>query len=446
MFLNRKTTKYLLSWKNKKNRKPLIIRGARQVGKTSIVLNFAEKEFQNTIYINLEKSEHLKFFKNPISLEEFEKIVKINFQQDISPGKTLIFFDEIQNSPSLINLLRFFYEEKSEIHVIATGSLLDVMIKKQGFSMPVGRVEYLYLYPLDFFEYLDAKNEKELLNFLKKTKLSEKIPLAIHQKAINIFYEYVMIGGMPEIVKLFTQGESIKEIETVYSSLFSGYKEDVYKYSSVANAEYLKYTIEKSPLFAGSTITYEKFGQLKRKSREIGKAFDILKETMIVYSTPATKSINLPIISQSKRPKKIIFLDVGLVNYKMGIQKEYLNLKDFNAFYKGKIAEQIVGQNILSQFTHSPAKLFYWAKKKPNSKAEIDFCLIKNNTIIGIEVKSGKTGKLRSLHQFAQDVKNNQIIRIYSGEFKREKIEIQNKKNDLISLPFYLVPRIGENF
>jgi len=440
MILKRKIDKYLLSWKTKKNRKPLVIRGARQVGKTFSALTFAKKYFKNTIHINLENPEHLKSFQEPISLKEFEKIIKVNFKKTIEPGKTLIFIDELQNSPSLIKLLRFFKEEWPKIHVIATGSLLEVIIKKQGFSIPVGRVEYLYLYPLDFFEYLDAKKEKELLSFLQNIQLEEKIPLAIHEKAMDIFHEYTMIGGMPEIVKLFLQGETMKELKITYSSIFRGYCEDVYKYSSKANSKYLKYSIERLPLFAGNTITYEKFGEMEKKSREIKKSFDTLQDAMIVYQVKATKSTELPLISQNKRPKKMIFLDTGLVNYQMGILEKYLNIKNLNDFYKGRIAEQIVGQNILSQFTHSPANLFYWAKEKPKGNAEIDFCLNKNGLLIGIEVKSGKTGRLRSLHQFSQNTKNNQIIRIYSGEFKKEKIEIKNKKNELISIPFYLIP------
>ena len=440
MILKREIDKYLLSWKNEKNRKPLVIRGARQVGKTFSALIFAKKYFKNTIHINLENPEHLKSFQEPISLKEFEKIIKVNFKKTIDPGKTLIFIDEIQNSPSLIKLLRFFKEEWPKIHVIATGSLLEVIIKKEGFSIPVGRVEYLYLHPLNFFEYLDAKKEKELLRFLKNIQLGEKIPLAIHQRAMNIFYEYTMIGGMPEIVKLFLEGETIEKLKTTYSSIFRGYCEDVYKYSSVANAKYLKYSIERLPLFAGNTITYEKFGEMENKSRETKNSFNTLQDAMIIYQVKATKSIELPIIPQNKRPKKIIFLDVGLVNHQMGILEEYLKIKDLNDFYKGRIAEQIVGQNILSQFTHSPAKIFYWAKEKPKANAEIDFCLTKNNKLIGIEVKSGKTGRLRSLYQFSQDVKNNQIIRIYDGEFKKEKIEIKNKKSELISIPFYLIP------
>jgi len=360
----RKVIDYLVNWKNKKTRKPLILRGARQVGKTSAVLMFAEKYFKNIIYLNLEKTEHLNLFKEDLSLEDFEKVIQIKFHQEIIPPKTLVFIDEIQNSPSLIKLLRFFYEERPDIYIIAAGSLLQAKIEREGLSLPVGRVEYAYLYPLDFFEYLKAKRETGLLSFLKNVSLDERIPQGIHEIALKLFYEYTMIGGMPEIVKVFLERKNIEELKGIYSSLFTSYSEDVYKYSSLANSKYLTYVIEKSPLFAGTNITYEKFGSSNFRSREMGKAFDILEKVMLLYQIQATKSTELPIIAQRKRPKKLLFLDAGLVNYQMGIQEEFLNLGDLNDFYRGRIAEQIVGQNILAQFIDFPPKIFYWAKEK----------------------------------------------------------------------------------
>jgi len=160
---NRRIINYLASWKDKKARKPLILRGARQVGKTSAILMFAKKHFKNIVYLNLEKIEHLNLFKEKISLEDFEKIIQIKFHQKIIPQDTLIFIDEIQNSPSLIKLLRFFYEERPDIYVVAAGSLFQAKIEREGLSLPVGRIEYAYLYPLDFFEYLEARKENELL-------------------------------------------------------------------------------------------------------------------------------------------------------------------------------------------------------------------------------------------------------------------------------------------
>ncbi len=443
---NRKIIDYLVNWKNKKTRKPLIIRGARQVGKTSAVLMFAKKHFKNLIHLNLEKAEHLILFREELSLEDFEKIIQIKFHQKIIPHETLIFIDEIQNSQALIKLLRFFYEERPDIYIIGAGSLLQAKIEREGFSLPVGRIEYAYLYPLDFFEYLEAKKENELLSFLKNFSLKDHIPVGIHIEALKLFYEYTMIGGMPEIVKLFLEKPDIKELKNIYSSLFTSFSEDIYKYSSLANTKYLIYAIEKSPLFAGTSITYEKFGNSNFRSREMSKAFDTLEKVMLVNQIQATKSIGLPLIPQTKRPKKLLFLDVGIVNYQMGIQENFLNLSDLNDFYRGRIAEQVVGQNILAQFMCSPSKIFYWAKAKPKGSAEIDFCLNKKGSILGIEVKSGKSNRLKSLFSFAGLVENSQLIRIYSGELKKGKIKINNKSYKLLSLPFYLVPRILDDF
>lgn len=441
---DRKIINYLIEWKNKKERKPLVLRGARQVGKTSAVLMFGKKYFKNVIYLNLENVEHLRLFREEISLHDFERITQIKFHQRIVPGETLIFIDEIQNSPSLINLLRFFYEERPNIYVIAAGSLLQAKMEKEGFSLPVGRIEFAYLYPLDFFEYLAAKKETELLNFLRTISFDDKIPDGINQEALKHFYEYTMIGGMPEVVKVYLENMDVDNLKSIYSPLFISYSEDVYKYSSLANAKYLNYVIEKAPLFAGTTITYEKFGGSSFRSREIGKAFDTLEKVMLVYQVQATKSKEIPLIGQRKRPKKLLFLDVGLINYQMGIQEEFLNLKDLNDFYRGRVAEQVVGQNILSQFANYFPRIFYWAKEKREGSAEVDFCLHLKKRILGVEVKSGEAGKLKSLFSFAESVRNGRLVRIYSGNLKTEKIKIGGKNYELTSLPFYLTPRILE--
>jgi len=439
---NRRIVDYLFKWKDKKGRKPLVLRGARQVGKTSAILMFARRYFENVIYLNMEKVEHQRLFRGEISLADFEKIIRIEFRQKIIPGKTIIFIDEIQNSVGLIKLLRFFYEERPELHIISAGSLLQAKIEKEGLSLPVGRVENAYLYPLDFFEYLDAKGETELLNFLKTLSFEENIPDGIHRKALNLFYEYTMVGGMPEVVKTFLEGANIEHLNNIYSSLLTGYAEDVYKYSSLANAKYLTFVIETAPLYAGTNISYEKFGGSNFRSREMNRAFDLLEKVMLVYQAKATKSTDIPLVPQRKRPKKLLFLDVGLVNYRMGIQEKFLGLKDLNDFYRGRIAEQIVGQNILSQYMNQAAQIFYWAKGKPEGRAEVDFCLTKGGIILGIEVKSGSSNRLKSLGSFGMLAKDALLLRIYSGILKKGNIRINSKNIPLVSIPFYLVTRI----
>ncbi len=438
---NRKIVNYLYKWKDKKNRKPLIIRGARQVGKTTAVKIFA-KNFDVFIDINLEKAELFELFKNVKTLKDFEQIIQIGLGKKIIPQKTLIFIDEIQNIPNLIKILRFFYEEAPQIHIIASGSLLETQIKTAGFSMPVGRVEYAYLYPLTFFEFLEAADKKEILNFLKQVDFKNKIPFYIHSQAKELFYQYALLGGMPKIVSLYLQKANWEEINSVYASLLTAYQEDIYKYALRAEIKYLQYILEQAPYFAGQRFVYEKFGGSDYRSREMKAAFELLEKTMLLTQIRATKSTDLPLIKQEKRPKKLIFLDVGLVNFKNDIQRQFLGLKDLASFYRGKIAEQLVGQNLLANQISQKQDLYYWAREKAKSSAEVDFCLAQEGKIFGIEVKSGHSKKLKSLFAFADQVKNPVLVRIYDGELKQENIIWNQKKYKIFSVPFYLINQI----
>ncbi len=435
---DRKIIKYLLEWKKRSNRKPMVLRGARQVGKTSAVLIFAEKYFKNIIHLNLEKAEYLRLVKSDLSLNEFLILLKAEFNQVIIPGETLIFIDEIQNSPFLIKLLRFFYEERPELHVLAAGSLLEAKIEKEGFSFPVGRVEFCYIYPLDFFEYLGAKGETELLKILQEMSLDKPIPDAVHELALKNFYGYAMIGGMPEVVSEYLKNNDINRVKAIFAGLFTGYIEDVYKYASHAEAKYLSYIIETAPLFAGNHITYEKFGGSNFRSREMSLAFALLEKVMLLSQIRATQSKGLPLIRKEKKAKKLIYLDVGLVNHRMNILNDYLSLTDFDQFYQGRLAEQIVAQNLFSLFIDAPAEIFYWARDKEEGCAEVDFCLNFAGRALGVEVKSGKTGRLKSLFIFSKQNPKNQLLRVYSGKLKEEKLQ----EAKLISLPFYLLPRL----
>lgn len=436
MELKRSIFSYFKSWKEKKQRKPLIIRGARQVGKTSSVLFFGKKNFDYVIHLNLEKVEHRRLFPDEVSLEQFKKIINLFFQKPIIAGKTLIFIDEIQESPHLINLLRFFYEEEPSLHVIAAGSLFEVKISQKHIPLPVGRVEFAYLYPLDFFEFLEAKGELKLLSFLREFDFVSKIPLGIHQRLLELFYEYSLTGGMPEAVKVYLESKNIEAVNAVYSSLLTSFIEDVNKYSSLAKSRYLSFVLEQAPLFAGLAITYEKFAGSSYRSREISEAFKMLRKAMIINQIPATKSVKLPLIPQSKKPPKLIFIDVGLVNFMMGIQNEFIKIKDLNDFYQGRIAEQIVAQTLPCSFINTTPNIFYWFKKT-GSQAEVDFCLSYQGKIVGFEVKSGTAGRLRSSYEFLRTVIPSRVLRIYCGEFRREK-------NGLVSVPFYLLPRWQE--
>jgi len=310
----------------------------------------------------------------------------------------------------------------------------EVKLKEGGFPIPVGRVEFAYLYPLDFFEYLEATGQESLLSFLKNVSLSEEIPTSLHEKALAAFGEYALVGGMPEAVKQYAESEDLEKVNSVYSNLTVSFQDDTYKYAASAEAKYLTFVLEQAPLFAGLPITYEKFAGSNYHSREMAKAFATLAKAMLLFQVRATKSRALPLLPAGKKPPKLLFLDVGLVNFQMGIQSEYLKLKDLTDFYQGRIAEQVVGQQLLSSFVNVPPQLFYWYKKT-GSEAELDFCLVSRGGLLGLEVKSGSAGRLKSIWEFVKETTNSKVVRVYSGPVKIDKI---------ISLPFYLLPRWQE--
>ncbi len=217
--MKRNFEKYLNKWKNKSNRKPLIIRGARQVGKTYTVERFAIQNYEVFIKINFEEKPELKEFFQTNDITQIKQNLEIYFGQKIVPNKTLLFLDEIQVCPEAITTLRYFYEKSPEIHIIAAGSLLDHTLNNLRYSMPVGRVEFGYMYPLDFYEFLDAIGKSSLVEFLINYNLNEKIAPAIHNKLLEQVRLYYLVGGMPETVKVFTNENSFVDVENVHESI-----------------------------------------------------------------------------------------------------------------------------------------------------------------------------------------------------------------------------------
>ncbi|OGF45988.1 MAG: hypothetical protein A2452_02555 [Candidatus Firestonebacteria bacterium RIFOXYC2_FULL_39_67] len=440
----RKILDLMKVWKDKKLRKPLILRGARQVGKTSAALLFGKENFKDAVYINLDSTEHLRVFNREMSVEEFITAVRLHLQKEIIPGETLLIIDEIQNSTLMIKLLRGLFDKLPKLHVIAAGSLLEAVIGSEGFSFPVGRVEFAYMYPLDYFEFLRAIGKNELHSELSKCRLNAPVPQVIHEEALKYFYKYSIVGGMPEAAAYYAQKGETLGLKDIFSSLMTGYSEDTHKYASVANSKYVSFIIDNAPLFAGTTVSYDKFAGSAYRSREIAQGFSALEKAMLLRQARATASVELPLLEKEKRPKKIIFLDTGLVNYRMGVTGTYSEFEDLSDIYQGRIAEQITGQSLLSLDDSVQGHLTYWARDRKEGSAEVDFCFARENGITGIEVKKSAAGSLRSLAVFALNVKNPRLIRIYSGSLKTEKLMSKGKIFKLLSVPFYLLPRMNE--
>lgn len=434
--ISRTILKSLEDWANDPDHKPLILRGARQIGKTTIAREFG-KQFDIFISLNLELLSDRKLFEQELSIKQL--LQAIFFYKSIirEPNqRLLIFIDEIQYSPAAVAILRYFYEELPEIYVIAAGSLLETLIDTHV-SFPVGRVEYQYMYPLTFAEFLLAFNEKAAVDVIN----SHEIPDYAHDKLLELFHLYTMIGGMPEIVASFVKNRDWTKLSKIYQSLLIGYQDDVGKYAKTnLQATVIRHVIDKAPLNAGTRITFQNFGQSNYGSREIKEALLILEKAMLIKLIYPTTNLKPPFEPDNKKSPRLQFLDTGLVNFFMGLQKEIFSLKDLNNLYQGRITEHIVGQQLLGTHTVGQNHLLFWVREKSQSSAEIDFVFPHGSQLIPIEVKSGKTGSLRSLHSFIDFSENNLFaIRLYNGKIFREKIKsIGGKSFELLNLPYYL--------
>ena len=437
----RNISKNLVSWKTASNRKPLILRGARQVGKTTLIKEFS-KSYKHSILLNLEKPEHLQFFEMYTNVTTIlESLLLTNNIESSEIGNTLLFIDEIQESPKTIQLLRYFYEEIPELHVIAAGSLLEFAIHKVE-NFPVGRVEFLYLFPLNFKEYLSATGNKMILEQLENVPIK---PVA-HPILLKLFNQYAIIGGMPEVVKTYINTQSISNLPRVYESIWETYKGDVEKYTTnTTERNVIKHIMSTAYLYLDQRIKFQNFGNSNYRSREVGEAMRNLDAAKIIQLIYPTTQVEVPIIPDFKKSPRLQFLDTGIVNHTLGIQAELLGLTDLSNSYKGAIIPHLVTQELQSLNSFINTKPNFWVREKSQSTAEVDLVIQHQGKIIPIEIKSGSEGTLKSLHQFIERTNHPFAVRVYAGEFL---IEQQNTPNGvpylLMNLPYYIVTKLPE--
>jgi len=434
MSFKRNIENYLNSWKLRDNRKPLIIRGARQVGKTTLIRDFA-KTYQHRIILNLEKPSDRRYFED---FDDVQTILEALFLAHTIPSSamanTLLFIDEIQESPKAIQLLRYFYEELPELHVVSAGSLLEFAMQKVK-SFPVGRVEFLYLHPLNFQEYLEAVGKQELLGYLQSVPIK---PVA-HKLLMNAFHRYAIIGGMPEVIKIDVQQQSLSDLPRIYESIWGTYKNDVEKYTSNdTERKIIKHLMDTAPLYLDERVKFQGFGNSNYRSREVGEAFRTLDDAKIIRLIYPTTDLQPPLKTDLKKSPRLQFLDTGLVNYSLGIQLEMLAMDDLNSAYKGAVIPHLITQELISLQSISSHKPNFWVREKSQSNAEVDLLFTHQDLVIPIEIKSGSTGSLKSLHQFIDAADHPYAIRMYAGAFNIEKaITPSQKPYLLMNLPYY---------
>ena len=437
MIFKRKIESELMRWKDAANRKPIVLRGARQVGKTFVVNRFAGN-FDHFIDINLERPKERALFSDFNTGQELVERILLYRGQKIDTRSTLLFIDEIQHSAEAVQSLRYLHEDVRDLRVIAAGSLLEIFSKREGFSFPVGRVRNLFMYPVTFMEYLEAQNPLLAKKLLKLDGLEDP---SLHDLLLDAFNAYAFVGGMPEPLAHFGETGSYSAVREIYDAIFMGYVEDVEKYSNLAKARYLTHAIDRAPLYTGERITYEKFGESSFRSREMKEAFDVLERALILYRARPSVSTQIPIIEKLRKAPKLFFLDVGLVNYRIGF-KEFFTGQSLDNVYQGKISEQVVAQEIVAQ-GFGPPSLRFWIREK--GAAETDFLYPFKDMIIPVEVKSGKTGKLKSLNLFMEKSHHPYAIRIYSGKIRVDPVQLPSgKKYHLFSIPYYLLSRLDD--
>ncbi|MCD4702369.1 MAG: ATP-binding protein [Candidatus Aegiribacteria sp.] len=441
----RRALDYLVEWKDRKSRKPLVIRGARQVGKTWLARELATTCFDDLVEINFEyEIEAASLFesRNP---KEILQLLEIQYGRKIVPGKTLLFLDEIQSAIDVFSTLRYFYELLPELHVIATGSLLEFHFGEDEINVPVGRVEYMFLGPMVFEEFLHALGKTELIQYLESYTVDKIIPEAIHLQLLKLLAQYILVGGMPESIFLLVETGSYRECDILKQSILSSYIDDFAKYGRRMNVDLIRDIFTKLPYLVGLKFKYSAISRTS-KAREIRKMIMNLFKAGIATPIFSSSCNGIPIKAEkSVNIFKILFIDVGLLCRACGMNSiDMLSADKLMMINSGAVAEQFAGQHLLSEreFYEKP-ELYYWVREKKNSSAEVDYVTTLRGNIVPMEIKAGKTGSLKSLHMFLKTKDRSFGVRfnmdIPSLAENVTGLSGENVEYKLLSLPLYLI-------
>ncbi len=432
LFMKRLIEKNLDAWKENKRRKPLLIRGARQVGKTYIIRQFGEK-FKSFAEINFELLiDAREIFKTDLKPDRIIRDLSLLLQTKITPKETLLFLDEIQEAPEAIKALRYFYELMPELHVIAAGSLLEFQIEKIG--IPVGRVSTMYMYPLTFPEFLMADSNDDYITAVADTFKENRINRVFHNRLLRLLGEYIAIGGMPEAVNCWIQTKDYQQCSQIHRSLIETFRQDFLKYSKKHQIKYIDKLFNEIPHMLGRKFKFSAISGEYRK-RELDPALGLLQKAGVIHKVYHTSGQGLPLGDGINFNRfKIIFLDIALAQTMLNMEMTSWILKPFEQIInKGAVAEAFAGQELIANAgIDIKAQIFYWHREARSSNAEVDYLTVKNATIIPIEIKSGKEGSLKSMKIFLKDhPKTPYGIRFYGG--------MPNIVDNIRSYPLYCV-------
>jgi predicted AAA+ superfamily ATPase len=411
MYYKRQIDNVLLEWAKSTDRKPLILRGARQVGKSSSVRKLSEI-FENFVEINFEKNRKVQtLFDGDLDVREICRNLAVQLQKSIIPGKTLLFFDEIQSCPNAISALRFFYEDYPELHVIAAGSLLEFALEELP-SFGVGRIQSLFLYPFSFAEFMTACNEELLWTEVCNASPEKPVISIFHDKCLEYLKKFLLIGGMPAAVAHYAENQDILAVRQILDNLIDSFQNDFVKYKKRQPESLLRDVFYAVVQQSGGKFNFSKAAEVSVYN--IKQSLNLLILAGLVFPVIHSSANGIPLGAEKNYKKqKMILLDTGIFQRILGVDlPELLFAKDFDLINKGAIAEQFVGLELIkSAPCFMPHDLYFWTREKNNSHAEVDYVIQKGKKIIPIEVKSGKSGKMQSMYLFLNEKKSEYGIR-----------------------------------
>lgn len=437
--IQRTLLQQLRDWRKEPDRKPLILRGARQTGKSTLVDIFS-KDFDVYLHLNLDEEDDRMLFEKYKNIDKLVDAIYVHCNQRKSDAPTLLFIDEIQNSPQAVSMLRYFYEKANHLYVICAGSLLESLIGNR-ISFPVGRVQYAAVRPCSFLEFLSATGG----DFDKELVENQNADLA-HDRIMSAFRNYCIVGGMPAAVNRYAQKNDILAADDIYETLITSYSDDVEKYApNDTMAKVLRFIITNGWKFGGETITFERFANSPYKTREMSEAFQIIEKSMLLELSYPVVSAEMPLLPAFTRRPKLLWLDTGIINYVAQIRREVFSVDNIQDVWRGRIAEHIVAQELVAYNSKFSAKRNFWVNPKNGATSEVDFVYPFQGLCIPIEVKSGVNAHLKSLQVFMESAPHNIAVRIWSKPLEINDLTTKSGKPfKLINMPFYYVSEIDK--
>jgi uncharacterized protein len=424
MYISRNVDNQLLDWKNSQNRKPLLVRGARQIGKTSAIRNLGKK-FTHYAEVNFDDNAEIReLFEKNLSIEERCEQLAILINIPIIEGETLLFLDEIQASIKAISTLRYFYEKKPNLHVIAAGSLLEFALVEVP-SFGVGRISSIFMYPLNFEEFLVALGENSLLKAITTATTAKPLPDLIHQKAVGLLKKFLVIGGLPEVVKTFLETNSYLLVQKVLDDLMVTYQTDFAKYKQRIPSLRIQEVFSNVVQQVGNKFSYSLNTTLN--NGQIKESLELLQMAGMIYSITHSASNGIPIGAEiNSKKRKYILFDTGIYQRLLGLDLSTIFLNENTELVnKGAIAELFVGIEITKNNHQVFNSLHYWHRESKSSQAEVDYVIQNETQIIPVEVKSGTKGAMQSLYKFMDEKNSKHGIRTSLENFGMiERIKI----------------------